>query len=217
MTCRLWTTAALALAILASGAVAYDDDDVNKKLAKLVDLGPGVHKVKTNKRGEITSCVVIGQARISTVLGKTKGVMTARTQARLAAVAEFRKWLKENVSVYEKSENEAIMVLEGKEGAGEDSLKEAGKAVEKTSTRYESFAQGVVRGMQIVHVDVNAEDKQLTLVLGWDRATSEATKKVASDLEDDTPGGKGGTPGKKTDKTIKTKKSTSDEAKKFID
>src|SRR4051794_17830845 len=98
-------TAALAALLVTGTAPARGSDDkkddpVARALGKIAELGPGVHAIKKDDRGRIKTCVVVGQARISTALGKAKGLETARTRARLAAAAEYRKWLSEKVTVY---------------------------------------------------------------------------------------------------------------------
>lgn len=244
MRTRLFVATAFALVIVAGTALTDDkekkDTDVEKALSKIAQIGPGVHGIKKDHKGRITSCMVVGQARISTVLGKTKGLQTARQQARLAASAEFVKWLKEKVSVHSKSEEETILYLEGSKDNDEEALKESGKAVEKNSEKMESISEGLVRGLQMLHVEVNSDEKTYTIVMGWSAETAKATKKVSEDLKDSEPKGRdakkpgtdpksGGTetpdaktPGKEPtakkpiDKTIKDKKVTSDDAKKFL-
>jgi len=39
-----------------------------QEMAKIATLGPGVHAIQKDKKGRITSCIVVGQSRISTVL-----------------------------------------------------------------------------------------------------------------------------------------------------
>jgi hypothetical protein len=188
--------------VLAALTRADDDAEKPKKKAdadsavgRLIDLGPGVHKVKTDGKGRIQSCIIIGQSRISTTLGKAKGLEVARQRARLAASAEFVKWLKEKVDVREKSEDETILFLEGGQENDKDALRESGKSVEKTTKKIESTAMGLARGFQVLASDVNDEDKTYTLVIGWSAKMSEATKKVRRDLADDQDksdeGGKG--------------------------
>ena len=156
--------------------------------------------------------IVVGRARISTVLGKAKW-----TEVALTAQAEFVKFLKEKVRVYVSSDEETVILLEGTGRAGgEDALKEAGKAVERTSKKLESVADGLVRGLQLLHMEVNEKDKTLTLVYGWDAATAKAAKAARKGLEDgDDKGGK--TDGKPAaDKAIEDKKVSSTDAKKFL-
>jgi hypothetical protein len=203
--------------MVALGTARADDKkdyEVAKALSKIAQLGPGVHAVKKDNKGRIKSCVVVGEARISTALGKAKSLETARTRARMAAAAEFRKWIKEKVTVYEKTETETITLIEGSEGGDKDVLKESGKAVEKTTTRYESIAEGLVSGLQVLHVEVSGDDKTYTIVLGWDAATAKATGKIdGTKKEGDKKPGDGKKP---ADKKIGDKKLTSDEAKKFL-
>src|SRR5947209_2683018 len=92
-----------------------DTPDANKVIGDLADLGPGVHRIKTDDEGRITSCVVVGQTRISTVLGNSKGVQDARAKARLSCEAEFVRWLKTKVDVHAKNDEETILFLEGSE------------------------------------------------------------------------------------------------------
>src|ERR1700683_2411967 len=136
---RLFGVAVLALVLLAGSFQAGEKDAPAKKdgnnqaLADLAALGPGVHKLKFDDKGRIQSAIVIGQSRISTVLGTSKGLLDARTKSRLAGEAEFVKWLKTSVSVHVKNEEETILFLEGNEGNDKDALKESGKAIEKTT------------------------------------------------------------------------------------
>ena len=157
----------------------------------------------------------------STALGKAKGLEVARDRAALSAKAEFVKWLKERVSVYSKTEDETILFLEGSEQNDADTLKESGKSVEKTGKKIETIAEGLVRGLQVIHTEVTDKDKMLTVVYGWDAKTAEASKKVRKDLnsDDKSSGTKEGDSAKKSgpkDKKIEDKKMTSEDAKKFL-
>lgn len=206
--------------VVALGVPAWADDkykgqdETEKAFGKIAQLGAGVHAIQTDKKGRIESCVIVGQSRISTTLGKAKGLEVARDRARLAASAQFVKFLKEKVSVHEKSESETILLLEG----SDDALKESGKAVEKDSKKMESVSEGLVRGLQVLYVETSEKDKTFTMVLGWDSGTSKATKKVGEDLKDD-PKSQGGNPEKtpvKNPEKIDDKKVISDDAKKFL-
>ena len=195
---------------------ANEADETAQAFDKIAQLGPGVHAIQTDKKGYITSFVVVGQSRISTTLGKAKGVEVARERARLAISGEFVKWLREKVSVHQKSETETVMMIEG----SDEALKESGKSVEKDSKVIDSFSDGIVRGLQVLHLDVSDKDKTYTLVMGWDAKTSKATKKVGDDLKDDAKhDGEKGTKGDalpKAREKIDDKKVTSDDAKKFL-
>ena len=197
-------------------AAASEDDP----FAKFVKLGPGVHAIKKDKKGKISSCIIVGQVRISTTLGKEKGLELARDKASLAIAAEFVKWLKEEVSVYQGREEENIILMEGSEEPDKETFKETGKAIEKSSTKIESISKGLVRGLQLLHKDISEDGKTLTLIKGWKSDMVEATKKVAADSKSDEPAkpatGKEITGKKKIDKTIKGEKVTSDAAKEFL-
>lgn len=204
---RSLISAACIAALACAAAVGADDkakkdDEVAKAMSKIAQLGPGVHAIKKDDKGRIQSCIIVGTARISTVLGAAKGLETAREKARLAASAEFVKWLKEKVSVHSKSEEETILFLEGSEGNDKETMKESGKAIEKTSKKMESISEGLTRGMQVLHFETSDKDKTYILVLGWDAKTSEATKDAGKD--------------KKVDKKIDDKKVTSPDAEKFL-
>jgi hypothetical protein len=201
---------------------ADDSPSIEEVMKRMIDLGPGVHMVQKDKKGRITSCMIVGQSRISTALGKTKGIEVAREKADLECSAEFVKWLKEEVLVFQSSDEETVFLLEGGETAEVDSLKESGKAVEKNSKKMESLSKGLVRGMQILHKQVDGEGKTYSIVKGWKADTAEGVKKVSSDLSSDEPVGKGkkkdeNKPSNKAiDKQIESGSATSDEASSFL-
>ena len=102
------------------------------QIKKLADLGPGVHKIEKDASNKLQKCVIVGQSRMSTVLGTAKGLETARKRATLNARAEFVRWMKTSVKAVESREDEAVVYLQG-DDAG---LKESGKATEvKRTTR----------------------------------------------------------------------------------
>jgi hypothetical protein len=117
----------------------------------------------------------------------------------------FRRWLREEVRVYEKVEDESVTLVEAK-GAGEDGPAEAGKAVEKASRRFESVAGGLVRGARVLHAEVDGPGSTYTLVLGWDAATSRAAQRAEGDL-------KGGA---RQGKKVGSRKETADDAREFF-
>lgn len=217
---RLSVSACLAAILAVAPGWTGEEKDA---FAKYVDLGPGVHSPKTDDKGRIVSCIVVGQSRISTVLGKSKGLEIARTKARLDAQKEFAKWLGAKTTVYEKDSGETVLFLEGSENNDKDAVAESGKSVEKTTTNIESLAQAQIRGMQILYADQNGTDKTLTVVLGWDAKTAKAIRGVRAANEDATPSKTGKTKdadanAKKTadDKKIGDKKAISPDAKKFL-
>ena len=196
---------------------------VTKKIKDTVALGQGVYAVETDKKGRISSCIIVGQARISTVLGKTKGLEMAREKAKLTCSAEFVRWLKEDVTVYVSSEDEAVILVEGSEGKGDDSLNESGKAVEKNGKKMESISKGCVRGLMVLHKEINGDGKTYTLVMGFKTSRLEGLKKLNEDLKVDEPKGKngkdstsGGSKDKKAEKNIENESATSDDAGDFF-
>jgi len=203
--------AALVIAATACTLQAQDAD-VEKALSKIAQLGEDVYKVKTDKQGRITSCIVVGQSRISTVLGRAKGLQDAQTKARLRASAVFVKWLKENVSVHVDGDGETINFLEGSKDNDAQALKEAGKAIEKTSEKFKSVSSGMVRGLQRLHVEISEKNETYTIVMGWSADTSRAIEKIEKGGD-----GKGAPKNKNSKKPgIGDKKVTSDDAKKFL-
>lgn len=204
----------------AASPKAYASDPAEK----LVALGPGVHKVDKNDDGSVKRLVTIGQARISTTLGKAKGLERARRIAALGADAEFSKWLKTKVTVAESEDSEDIILLESDGGKVP---KETGKAVEKTSRKMELFSEALLRGLQVIHIDQDPESEMLTVIKGWKADTAEGTKKVAALMADDGDaagggglagtggGGAAGKPGAEG-KPYKKKSASSDEAEEFL-
>jgi hypothetical protein len=221
--------AALACAaLLASAAHAQDNakkDDPEKVIAKIIELGPGVHQIKTDDRGQLLSCVVVGRATIHTVLGVEQGTEVARQQAQLAAKAEFRKWLQSTVTVREGAEHETTLSIEGSKEGDQKSLRESGKAVEKTTRRYELVAEGLVRGLQLLGVDVSEKSGTYTVVYGFTSKAAEAVQKVDGDAQGPVRKGDEKKPdepkkldnGKKpVEKKIEDKRVISDDFEKFI-
>ena len=220
----------LVCTLLLGGQVSRADEEdgpsVEEQMAKIAALGPGVHNIQKNKKGNITAFVVVGQARISTSLGKAKGLELARNKANLACSAEFVKWLKEEVSVYESNDEETVILLEGSEEGDDESLSESGKSVEKSSKKMESLSKGLVRGLQLLHKEVDGDGKTYTVIKGYKADTAEGAKKVASDLASDEPESKepnkkkptGEADGKKKriDKDIESGSATSDDAAEFF-
>jgi hypothetical protein len=143
-------------------------------------------------------------------LGKAKGLEISRQRAELDAKAQFVRWLKGSVSVRLRTDDEAILFLEGREDNDKDALKESGKAVEKTSTKMESVARGLVRGLQLLHVEQSPRDKTYTVVYGWEAKTAEGTRRVKeineSDKKEPGEGAKGKPDSHGSDKPSKSKK-----------
>lgn len=212
------TVGVFVLAASMSAAAEGDGPSLEDRMAQVIALGPGVHGVQKNKDGRITSLVVVGQARISTVLGKSKGLELARSKADLACSAEFVQWLKAEITVYESSDEEAIILSEG-DG---DSAKESGKSVEKSSTKMESLSKGLVRGLQVLHKNVDGEGQTYTVVKGWKADSVDGVKRVAAELAFDAPkadpadGKKTVKPRAPSDNQIKNDSATSEDAADFF-
>jgi hypothetical protein len=216
---------AMALPPIAFGQEDEGGSDVAKEMKRIAALGPGVHEVQKDKKGQITSCIIVGQARISTALGKAKGIELARDKANLDCSAQFVKWLKEEVSVYQSNEDEAIILMEGSEEKENDSLKESAKSVEKSSKKMESVAKGAVRGLQMLHKETDGDGKTYTVVKGFKASNLDALKKLSDDLKSDEPSSKknGGSESgsaeskkKKNDKEIESDSSTAGDAGDFL-
>ena len=221
----------IACTLLLGGQVSHaqkeagEGSSVEEQMAKIAALGPGVHAIQKDKKGRITSCIVVGQSRISTALGKSKGLEVARKRADLSASAEFVKWLKQDVTVVENTDDETVTLLEGTEEDNKDTLKESGKAVEKTGSKMTSISQGLVRGLQVLDVKTDGESKTITVLKGWKATTAEGVKKVASDSKKDDPdSAEAGTSKsdskevkpKKGDKEIQDSESTSSDASDYL-
>lgn len=200
---RLLVLSAVAVMVMASGARLCAQDAAVEQppapaageapkfdpIEALVKLGPGVQKIKKAPNGAITSLVVIGQSKISTVLGKARGLETARRNAELSARGAFTKWLKTESSIIELSEQEGVILAEN-DGSG---LTESGKAVDKNSTKMESVSSGLTRGLQLLHATQDPETEMCTVIFGWKADTAKGTKAVAALQADDAGGG--GKPG----------------------
>jgi hypothetical protein len=199
---------------------AYTPDPAEK----LVALGPGVHKIKKNGNGVVTSLVTVGQARISTTLGRAKGIERARRVAALNADAEFSKWLSSRVSIAETEDSEDILLIENDGG---EVPKETGKSVERSSRKMELMSEALVRGLQMIYVDQDPESEFLTVIKGWKADSAEGAKKVATLMAEGQSPSTGSPPlggGSNTSaaagsqgKAYSKKSASSDDAKDFLD
>jgi hypothetical protein len=167
----------VALASLSRGAAPAPDKD-RVDYSQVAAGGPGVSSVVRDEKGRILSVLVVGRSRISTVLGAGKGKEVALQQASLQADSEFVKWLDSKVEVHENAQNETTLFLEGSEENDTEALRESGMAVEKTTEQYTRTAQHLVRGMQLVHRELNAGKKELTIVKKWHARNAEAIASI---------------------------------------
>jgi len=156
---------------------------IDKIVSDYADSGvDGVVDLVKNPQGEITKIVVVGAAKITTVLGAADGLQTARNEARLRAVGKFRQFLEEKVSVTETTETERTIKLQG-DGAD---LAESGKKISKNTEKYKTFSEGMVRGMQLLGyktVKLNEKERMYVVVLGWSKDLAAKTRSLADDLD----------------------------------
>ncbi len=196
---------------------------VEEQMDNLVKQGPGVHNIKKDDKGRVQSLVIVGQSRLSTVLGAAKGKELARKRAAQSAKTAFVQWLGEAVVVCENAENETTLFLQGEESNDKNALSEAGKAVEKNTDTYKSVAAGLVRGLTLLHTNLNAEDKECSVVYGWSLANAKSAKDTAThDPGIEKPSGNEPSEKKSSGKDmsdkkkIRSEKATSPEAEDFL-
>ena len=111
----------------------------------------------------------------------------------------------------------------GQEEDNKDHLKESGKAGERVVTDITSVSEGLVRGLQVLHVKTDGENKTLSVLKGWKADTAEGAKRVAANLTKDDPASsdaacpKSESPNRKPDdKVIPNSDFTSDDAAGFL-
>ena len=81
--------------------------------------------------------------------------------------------------------------------------------MEKTGKKFESVAQGLIRGLQVLHFETNSKDDLYTLVVGWSAEDAKGTERLEKNPKDS---GAAQPKGKKVD----DRKVTSKDAKKFL-
>ena len=143
--------------------ILYASQESNEQVVKrLAELGPGVHEVKA-ERGRLKSLKIVGQERISTVLGEAKGLQVAQNRASLKANAVFVDWMKTHVTSIASSNDETIITMLG-DG---QNVGEQGKSSETTRQEIATKAEGLVRGLTLVAKDQNPDTKMMTLIFSW--------------------------------------------------
>ncbi len=143
---------------------------------KYAEQGNGVYRVKKDNKGVVTSFVVVGSSRISTILGAIKGEEVARQRARLQAKAEIVKWINEKVSSVEKTGTDTIITLK----SDGQQVSEQGKSVEFSSSQTSSFAEGIISGTSTIvskTITIGKEQKYV-LILGWSAENVKNAKQV---------------------------------------
>lgn len=148
-------------------------------IQELAELGPGVHRVKKTANNVFKSCVVVGQARISTVLGKSKGLEIAHRRAELQAESKFVSWLKTHASSVRSRGDEADFILKG----DRNNQSEDGAATEVSSESITSSAQGAIRGLSLIGSHRDLETSTLTLVYAWKPDFAKLADQVESAME----------------------------------
>ena len=154
---------------------------VEEQMDNLVKEGPGVHNIKKDGKGRVLSLVIVGQSRISTVLGAAKGKEIARKKAEQSAKAAFVKWLGEAVVVCENAENETTLFLQGEEGNDKTPCPRQARRSRRTATPTSPLSAGLgARACNCSTATLNAEDKEYTVVYGWSLANAKAAKHTAT-------------------------------------
>jgi hypothetical protein len=149
------------------------------------------------ENGRLKSLKVVGQDRISTVLGAAKGLQTAQKRASLKANAAFVEWMKNNVASVSGTGDETIITLQG-DGAN---VSEQGKNTETTREAVTQAAAGLVRGLTLVAKDQTADT--LTLVYSWSPEKANLAKGAQKENQSDQPSAT--TPAAPVDKSVPSK------------
>ena len=83
--------------------------------------------------------------------------------------------------VYEKNETERILFLEGSKENDTATMKESGKIVDKTATRFTNTAEGLIRGMESVYYEKKGQT--YTLVMRWHSQDAKAVEAIEKGKE----------------------------------
>lgn len=145
------------------------------KLKRAVGQGTGVMDIKDNG-GIVERVTFVGQARISTVLGVSKGLITAKKRASALADAAFIEWVGKAVHTATQVGDSTILVLKGAKGPSIDALEEKGASVEITQQNVATFSQGILRGGVSAAFDQDGKSKLYTIVKIWSPNLAALTK-----------------------------------------
>ncbi|MBE6428413.1 MAG: hypothetical protein E7028_07545 [Planctomycetaceae bacterium] len=175
-----------------------EEEEVKEKspLDIYLEIGAGVHAVKTNDAGEIVSLISIGEAPYVKLFRSGKDRERARNQAMLDCDARFVEWAKSNLTVESSSEGETIITFKGNKSSGE--VTEEGEKSEDASSaegvssqidkrKITSYAKGCVRGMQMLTAQLVERDgdKFFIVVKGLKAQNISAVKKLTRELNSD--------------------------------
>jgi hypothetical protein len=127
-------------------------------LRNLALMGSGAVEKKV-ENGRLKSLRIVGFCEIPNSMSIGRGRKFAQGKAFMDAQNQFIKWMENNVSSITQSGDEDIVMIDN----GEDSSK--GSSTFKEEIRSE--AQGLIRGLNIIHVEVDSEDRILYVVAGW--------------------------------------------------
>jgi hypothetical protein len=169
--------AAMIITAQFSNVLGQEQETKAKKLERAVGQGTGVLDVKDEK-GVIRYVSVVGQVRISTVLGLSKGIIVAKRRASLLADAAFTDWMKSEVESVVTSDEKTVLMLEGAEGPEVDELKEEGKSETIDTQNVKRISRGIIRGMVTAAYDQDGKAKLYTIVKVWNPKTGLAAAKA---------------------------------------
>ena len=185
---------AAVFAVLAFGSFAFAQEEQQSKAAQKMkayeayaqgDSEGVVYKQFDKNSGKLTDVLVVGRAHASTVFGASRGRIVAARKASMSCDANFVQWCKKNLKVREGGNYEEITEGKGVESDDENSLTEEGKNSDKYSREIVTYAEGIVRGMEIVYSKLDSEKKQYIVIKRWSKKGSDAAKTVAKDLSSD--------------------------------
>jgi hypothetical protein len=184
-------------------------DDVKVRIEKYLENGkPGVFYSETHdtKEGDFLRLFVVGRSTISTALGADEGLEIAQERAEENAKIAFVSFLNGKVTVRKTSTNQIILSKEGEEGAGDETVREKAKKVEKRTREFEETAGAPVRGLKVVAFESKAKEKSYVIVYRWSACTAEAAGKINDKLnKPKIPGEKPNEGGKKSGSSDKPK------------
>ena len=147
------------------------EDDVQL----LIDLGCGVHEGKT-EAGKLESVKFVGQTRISTVLGKAKGMEIAQQNAKAIVFNEIADWCQWGVKSISDDGIEVMGILE------ENAQNERSQASERPTHDVTSKTAAIIRDLVLEEQHVDPDGETLTLIYAWSPGRAAAAGRNAVNL-----------------------------------
>jgi hypothetical protein len=136
-------------------------------------------EIAKDKQGHVLAVYIVGKSRISTALGKNKGLEIAEKRAVIDGKGRFLQWLKEGATIREGKSDETVIVLEGTAEEGKEGApRETGRAIEKNTTKFQSVATGMIRGLQPVYYNQDGDGKMYIIVMKWSAKSNAAAAQV---------------------------------------